>query len=468
MKWLKPKRDSSLQKQDEQEAQKKEREALCVQEFHKRSVRVITRLRELEGVQYRILKQFASESRECHQRTVMSKYFTDDEALSAYITNFVRKFDLTHLRQEAISRSKSWRLSQEEARKEIMDKREKQVLERREIVKRRAELMKLATKESSVTVSSKTVQFAPTVCTSVVETQSGLIYVGDESRDTLPMKTEAAQTGGGGKADKEDTSASRTQKSKSETLDFDKLSMGSNCSNSSQKRQKSVSCRLKQQQLKLELESKRNKNQVEQYQRQKEEELRQLQEKMELLELEDELRQCGREIQSATVDGVYGCKVDDSVKDLGLDDNRVACSDAGSGFMVPIVSEADVRAHPPNDFHSTGLNDNNDNDGFDFSTLTIKAEETPRYSLFLPTSVGSPVKRLPGEFTPTYFQTRSLPTGNVKPATMAMIDQHGANEVTFSGRALPNMKLRYLAGDTMEWPEWSGMLGEVHSQTMRR
>ena len=143
---------------------------------------------------------------------------------------------------------------------------------------------------------------------------------------------------------------------------------------------------------------------------------------------------------------------------MGLDNNSVACSDAGSGFMVPIVSEADVRAHPPNDFHSTGLNDNIDNDGLDFSTLTIKAEETPRCSLFPPTSVGSPVKRLPREFTPTYFQTRSLPTWNKKPATMAVIDQHGAtNEVTFSGRSLPKLKLREFAGDPLEWPEWSGM-----------
>ena len=110
---------------------------------------------------------------------------------------------------------------------------------------------------------------------------------------------------------------------------------------------------------------------------------------MQLLELEDELRQCGGEIQSATVDGVDGCKVDDSAKDLGLDINGVACSDAGTGFRVPIVSEADVRAHPPNDFHSTGLNDNIDNDGFGFSTLTVKAEETPRCSLMPQTSVGS-------------------------------------------------------------------------------
>ena len=166
----------------------------------------------------------------------------------------------------------------------------------------------------------------------------------------------------------------------------------------------------------------------------------------------------------ATVYGADGCKVDDSAKDLGLDNNTVACSDPGSGCMVQIVSEADVRAHPPNDLHSTGLNDNIDNDEFDFSTLTIKAEETPRCSLFPPTSVGSPVKRLPGEFTPTYFQTRSLPTGNVKPATMAVIDQHGANEVTFSGRSLPKLKLREFAGDRLEWVEWRGMF----QSTVRR
>ena len=57
-----------------------------------------------------------------------------------------------------------------------------------------------------------------------------------------------------------------------------------------------------------------------------------------------------------------------------------------------------------------------------------------------------------------HFQTRSLPTGNVKPATMAMIDQHGgANEVTFSGQSLPKLTLREFAGDPLEWPEWSGI-----------
>ena len=183
----------------------------------------------------------------------------------------------------------------------MKDKREKQVFERREIVKRRAEVMKLATKKSSVTIFSKTMQFAPTVCTSLVETQSVSSFVsvqGDESRDTLRTNNGETPIGGGEKADKGDTSANRAQKSKGETLDFDKLSMGSNCSSSTQKKQQSASCRLKQQQLRLELESKRIKSQVEQYQRQKEEELRQLQEKMQLLELEDELRQCGGEIQN--------------------------------------------------------------------------------------------------------------------------------------------------------------------------
>ena len=42
---------------------------------------------------------------------------------------------------------------------------------------------------------------------------------------------------------------------------------------------------------------------MEQYERQTEEELRYLQDKMQLLELEVELRQCGGESERATVDG---------------------------------------------------------------------------------------------------------------------------------------------------------------------
>ena len=88
------------------------------------------------------------------------------------------------------------------------------------------------------------------------------------------------------------------------------------------KRQRSSSSRLKQQQLKLELESKRIKIQVEQYQRQKEEELQQLQENMQLLEVEHELRQCGGKSERATVNGF---KVHDVAKDIEVDNSFAGC-----------------------------------------------------------------------------------------------------------------------------------------------
>ena len=55
---------------------------------------------------------------------------------------------------------------------------------------------------------------------------------------------------------------------------------------------------------------------------------------MQLLELEDELRQCGGESQRATVDG---SKFPDIGKDLELDNNSVAGSEAVNGYMAPLV-----------------------------------------------------------------------------------------------------------------------------------
>ena len=61
-KWLKPIKVSSLQKQLEEEAQKKN-EALCVEEFNKRSARNNIRLRELNEVRNQIIKQCVQETR---------------------------------------------------------------------------------------------------------------------------------------------------------------------------------------------------------------------------------------------------------------------------------------------------------------------------------------------------------------------------------------------------------------------
>ena len=63
----------------------------------------------------------------------------------------------------------------------------------------------------------------------MVETQSVASFVsvlGVESPDTPPASTEAAVFGSCENAEKRDLSSSEAQKSKSETLDFDTLSIG--------------------------------------------------------------------------------------------------------------------------------------------------------------------------------------------------------------------------------------------------
>ena len=111
-----------------------------------------------------------------------------------------------------------------------------------------------------VTAPSKTEQFAQILSNSMVETQSVASFVsvyGNASQDTPPTSAEAEVTGNCKNAEKTDLSSSEAQKSKSETLNFDRLSTGLNCSKNSRKRQQSSISRLKQQQQKLDLENKR-------------------------------------------------------------------------------------------------------------------------------------------------------------------------------------------------------------------
>ena len=86
-KWLKPKMDSYLLKQLEREAQRK-KEALCVQEFNKRSTRVFTRLSELEHVHNRIVAQLVPESHDCRHKSAISDYITDEKALTTSPTSW--------------------------------------------------------------------------------------------------------------------------------------------------------------------------------------------------------------------------------------------------------------------------------------------------------------------------------------------------------------------------------------------
>ena len=131
---------------------------------------------------------------------------------------------------------------------------------------------------------------------------------------------------------------------------------------------------------------------------------------MQRLELEQELRQCAGESQRATVDGF---KVPDVGNVSELNNNSVAGSEAVSGFVALMVTQSDVRTKVSNDCQHNGLNDMHNENRFDFSTLTVKAKETPKCSLFPTSSEGSPVRRVLGEFTPTYFQASSIPMGNM-------------------------------------------------------
>ena len=125
-----------------------------------------------------------------------------------------------------------------------------------------------------------------------------------------------------------------------------------------------------------------------------------------------------------------------------------------SGFVNPVVSKAEVRAQILTDLQSAGLNDTNVYNRFEFSTVTVKAEETPRCSLFTTASVVSPVRSLPGEFTPIYFQTSSFPIGNIKAVNSVHTDHQSAGQVAFSCRSSPKMKIKEFAD---YWSLESGM-----------
>ena len=131
----------------------------------------------------------------------------------------------------------------EAARKEFSGKREIQAIGGRQQRQRRKEVTKFRTMKVPVTVPSKAAQFAPAVRASIVETMPVMSFVsvhGDESHDTPPPSTEAA-FGSCGNAERKNLTSSGAQKFKNEKLETDRLSVGSNCSNSSQKRQESLS-----------------------------------------------------------------------------------------------------------------------------------------------------------------------------------------------------------------------------------
>ena len=155
---------------------------------------------------------------------------------------------------------------------------------------------------------------------------------------------------------------------------------------------------------------------------------------------------------------LFGSKVDDLAKDLELDNNSVAGSEAASGLMAPMVSQSDVRTNLQNDYRTNSSNYMHNENRFDFITLIVKSEETPSCSLFPISSVGSPVRRLSGEFTATCLQTNSLPVGNMEAVNLVNTDHQSSGRMAFSGRSLLKMRLKELAGDLLEWPEWRAIM----------
>ena len=102
--------------------------------------------------------------------------------------------------------------------------------------------------------------------------------------------------------------------------------------------------------------------------------------------------------------------------------------------MTPTVSPSDVRTHLPKYYNSDGLNDTVTENRFDFSTLIITAKEPPRFPTFPPACAESPVKRLLGEFNPTFFHTDSLVMSDKRVVNSVSDDDQGAGHVAWIGR----------------------------------
>ena len=116
-------------------------------------------------------------------------------------------------------------------------------------MQQKAELMESVEKESPGNSFNENSTFgADSEYFNTTRSVASLISVhGDESRDTLKPCTETAVSESCGNAETTGMRSSATQKSKREVLEFDRLSIGSNCSNSSQETQQSSSSRLKHQ-----------------------------------------------------------------------------------------------------------------------------------------------------------------------------------------------------------------------------
>ena len=88
-------------------------------------------------------------------------------------------------------------------------------------------------------------------------------------------------------------------------------------------------------------------------------------------------------------------------------------------------------------YQTNRMNEMHNENRFLFKTLTFNAEETRKCLLFPDARVGSPVRSLLGQFTPTYFQTSALTMKNMGAVNSVTTDYHVAGQVAFSGRSYP-------------------------------
>ena len=209
---MKPKRNSSMQKQLDWEAQKKE--AFWVPEFNKRSVRLVTRpvnskkyateilggmYQELVIVVTKLLCPTTSPTKKHWRRVLLTSWNISSQCIWK-----MKRF------HEVPPGNHHWKL---------LEKREKQAIERRQEEQPRAELAKVGTRKVPVTVPTKTVFFVPTVSNSMVENMSVSSFVSvhcGESHDTPKTSAEAAVFRSCGNAEKRYLISRKTQKSESE------------------------------------------------------------------------------------------------------------------------------------------------------------------------------------------------------------------------------------------------------------
>ena len=107
-----------------------------------------------------------------------------------------------------------------------MGRKKLQAIQQWQQIQRRLELMKVRSRKVPVTVPFKTVVFAPTVKTPMMEIKSVASFLpvhGDKSLDNPPMSTKAATPGRCGRVEKRDLRSSEAQNSNNGTVKVDRM-----------------------------------------------------------------------------------------------------------------------------------------------------------------------------------------------------------------------------------------------------